>query len=111
MNESEGSGRKEMGEGRGGPRGKFARGGRGGEEAAAGGGRRPFARRRKVCLFCADKTAIIEYKDPKLLRRFITERGKIVPSRITGVCSPHQRALSAAIKRARSIALLPFLVS
>ncbi|MBF0609765.1 MAG: 30S ribosomal protein S18 [Magnetococcales bacterium] len=109
MSESEGSGRKEMGEGRG--RGKGGRGGRGGEEGMGGGGRRPFARRRKVCLFCADKGAIIDYKDPKLLRRFITERGKIVPSRITGVCSPHQRALSTAIKRARSIALLPFLVS
>ncbi|MGN7613020.1 30S ribosomal protein S18 [Magnetococcales bacterium HHB-1] len=72
--------------------------------------RRPFFRRRKVCLFCADKSLTIDYKDPKLLSRFITERGKIVPSRITGVCAPHQRQLAKAIKRARNIALLPFLV-
>ena len=73
--------------------------------------RRPFLRRRKVCLFCADKTIAIDYKDPKLLLRFITERGKMVPSRITGVCAPHQRHLSRAIKRSRNIALLPHLVS
>ncbi|MBF0615021.1 MAG: 30S ribosomal protein S18 [Magnetococcales bacterium] len=77
---------------------------------AAGGFRRPFFRRRKVCVFCADKVLQIDYKDPKLLLRFITERGKIVPSRITGVCAPHQRLLSKAIKRARNIALLPHLV-
>jgi len=77
---------------------------------AAGGFRRPFFRRRKVCVFCADKALQIDYKDPKLLLRFITERGKIVPSRITGVCAPHQRLLSKAIKRARNIALLPHLV-
>jgi small subunit ribosomal protein S18 len=84
-------------------------GGRGGE-GGGGGGRRPFFRRRKVCLFCADKLVSIDYKDPKLLSRFITERGKMVPSRITGVCAPHQRALARAIKQARQIALLPFLV-
>ncbi|MEO5371568.1 MAG: 30S ribosomal protein S18 [Magnetococcus sp. DMHC-1] len=61
-------------------------------------------------MFCADKTVRIDYKDPKLLLRFITERGKMVPSRITGVCAPHQRALAKAIKRARNLALLPFLV-
>ncbi|HIJ84396.1 MAG TPA: 30S ribosomal protein S18 [Magnetococcales bacterium] len=72
--------------------------------------RRPFFRRRKVCMFCADKAIKIDYKDPKLLLRFITERGKMVPSRITGVCAPHQRHLSKAIKRARNIALLPNLV-
>ncbi|MBF0415751.1 MAG: 30S ribosomal protein S18 [Magnetococcales bacterium] len=72
--------------------------------------RRPFFRRRKVCMFCADKAIKIDYKDPKLLLRFITERGKMVPSRITGVCAPHQRRLSKAIKRARNIALLPNLV-
>ena len=77
----------------------------------ATGFRRPFLRRRKVCLFCADKTVFIDYKDPKLLLRFITERGKMVPSRITGVCAPHQRHLSKAINRARNIALLPHLVS
>ena len=73
--------------------------------------RRPFLRRRKVCLFCADKTVTIDYKDPKLLLRFITERGKMVPSRITGVCAPHQRRLSKAIKQSRNIALLPHLVT
>ncbi|GAB0056001.1 hypothetical protein SIID45300_00300 [Candidatus Magnetaquicoccaceae bacterium FCR-1] len=77
---------------------------------AAGGFRRPFFRRRKVCVFCADKALEIDYKDPKLMLRFITERGKIVPSRITGVCAPHQRRLSKAIKRGRNIALLPHLV-
>ena len=89
-------------------------GGRNAEGASsgpsAGGGRRPFFRRRKVCLFCADKLIAIDYKNPKLLSRFVTERGKMVPSRITGVCAPHQRALSRAIKQARQIALLPFLV-
>ncbi|MBF0296923.1 MAG: 30S ribosomal protein S18 [Magnetococcales bacterium] len=78
--------------------------------AAPGGFRRPFFRRRKVCVFCADKALMIDYKDPKLLLRFITERGKIVPSRITGVCAPHQRRLSKAIKQGRNIALLPHLV-
>lgn len=81
-----------------------------GAAGAAPAARRPFVRRRKVCLFCADKTVQIDYKDPKLLKRFITERGKIVPSRITGVCASHQRGLGKAIKRARNIALLPFLV-
>ncbi|MBF0189121.1 MAG: 30S ribosomal protein S18 [Magnetococcales bacterium] len=76
----------------------------------ASGFRRPFFRRRKVCVFCADKTLTIEYKDPKLMGRFITERGKMVPSRITGICATHQRGLSKAIKRARNIALLPFVV-
>lgn len=88
-------------------------GGRGGPRPGGGmpgGFRRPFFRRRKVCLFCADKNVSIDYKDPKLLRRFITERGKMVPSRITGVCATHQRSLGKAIKRARNIALLPFLV-
>ncbi|MBF0309928.1 MAG: 30S ribosomal protein S18 [Magnetococcales bacterium] len=96
--------------GTGGPGGRPRPGGADAAGAAAGGSRRPFFRRRKVCLFCADKTQLIDYKDPKLLSRFITERGKMVPSRITGVCAPHQRALARAIKRARNIALLPFLV-
>lgn len=102
------------GRGRGGPGGRPGGGSRfgagGGGAGAAAGGRRPFMRRRKVCLFCADKSARIDYKDPKLLKRFITERGKVVPSRITGVCAPHQRSLGRAIKRARQIALLPFQV-
>lgn len=64
--------------------------------------------RRKVCRFCADKNMAINYKDPKSLRYFITERGKIIPRRISGNCAKHQRTLTHAIKRARTIALLPF---
>ncbi len=68
-------------------------------------GRRP---RRKVCAFCVDKVEQIDYKDAAKLRRFITERGKILPRRISGNCAKHQRQLTVAIKRARNIALLPF---
>lgn len=68
--------------------------------------RRPF-QRRKVCRFCADKDIVIDYKDPRVLRSFITERGKIVPRRISGNCSKHQREITEAIKRARNIALIP----
>lgn len=64
--------------------------------------------RRKVCRFCADSSLAIDYKDIKTLRFFITERGKIIPRRISGTCSKHQRSLNEAIKRARTIALLPF---
>jgi len=64
--------------------------------------------RRKVCRFCADSSIVIDYKDSKMLRYFVSERGKIVPRRISGNCAKHQRALTAAIKRARNIALLPF---
>lgn len=64
--------------------------------------------RRKVCRFCADSSLAIDYKDSKQLRYFVTERGKIIPRRISGTCATHQRALTLAIKRARSIALLPF---
>ena len=67
--------------------------------------------RRKVCRFCADKTILIDYKNAKTLRHFISERGKIIPRRISGTCSKHQRALSQAIKRARTIALLPYVGS
>ena len=67
--------------------------------------------RRKVCRFCADTSLVIDYKDPKGLKYFITERGKIIPRRISGSCAKHQRALTMAIKRARSIALLPFVGS
>lgn len=75
-----------------------------------GGGfkKKKFFRRRKVCPFCAEKGLGIDYKDCGVLARFITERGKIVPRRISGTCSKHQRQLSLAIKRARVIALLPF---
>lgn len=64
--------------------------------------------RRKVCQFCADKVVSIDYKDVPKLRKFITERGKILPRRISGTCAKHQRTLTEAIKRSRNIALLPF---
>jgi small subunit ribosomal protein S18 len=64
--------------------------------------------RRKVCRFCADSSLVIDYKDAKSLRHFTTERGKIIPRRISGTCAKHQRTLALAIKRARIIALLPF---
>jgi len=73
-----------------------------------GGGGRKFFRRKKVCKFCVEKIDDINYKDVRLLGQFVAERGKIVPRRLTGVCTPHQRRLTAAIKRARNIALLPF---
>ena len=64
--------------------------------------------RRRVCRFCTDKELVIDYKDPKTLRNFVTERGKIIPKRIFGTCASHQRQLSEAIKRARHLALLPY---
>jgi len=67
--------------------------------------------RRKVCRFCTDSNLKINYKDPGSLRHFISEKGKIIPRRITGNCAYHQRELTVAIKRARAIALLPFVVS
>lgn len=67
-----------------------------------------FFQRRKVCIFCADKIPQLDYKDVQLLRGYLTERGKIVPRRISGNCSRHQRELGTAIKRARNIALLAF---
>ena len=83
-----------------GPRGA---GGPGGRE-----GGRKFFRRKKVCKFCVEKIEAISYKDVRLLAQFVAESGKIVPRRLTGVCTPHQRRLSTAIKQARNIALLPF---
>jgi len=71
------------------------------------GGRRPH---RKVCSFCVDKIEYIDYKDTNHLRRYINERGKILPRRMTGNCAKHQRQLSEAIKRARAIALMPYTV-
>jgi small subunit ribosomal protein S18 len=65
-------------------------------------------RRPKVCHFCVDKVTNIDYKEPEKLRRYITDRGKIVPRRVTGTCAKHQRQLTRAIKRARFLALLPF---
>jgi small subunit ribosomal protein S18 len=84
-----------------------AEGGRG----FGGGGRRPFFRRRKSCPFSAPNAPKIDYKDIKLLQRFLSERGKIVPSRITAVSTKKQRELAQAIKRARYLALLPYLIS
>lgn len=73
-------------------------------------GRRDRKKRKKVCSFCVDKIERIDYKDAARLRRFLTERGKILPRRITGNCARHQRQLTRAIKRARIVALLPFVV-
>lgn len=67
-----------------------------------------FFHRRKVCRFCADSKLEIDYKDQGMLKYFITERGKIIPRRISGTCARHQRVLAQAIKRARKIALLPY---
>jgi small subunit ribosomal protein S18 len=72
--------------------------------------RRPFHRRRKTCPFSSDSAPAIDYKDVKLLQRFTSERGKIVPSRITAVSAKKQRALAQAIKRARFLGLIPYLV-
>ncbi|HST11019.1 MAG TPA: 30S ribosomal protein S18 [Terriglobales bacterium] len=71
-------------------------------------GGRKYFRRKKVCKFCVEKIESINYKDVRLLAQFVAESGKIVPRRLTGVCTPHQRRLSSAIKIARNIALLPF---
>ncbi len=76
----------------------------------AGPQRRPFFRRRKSCPFSSDGAPQIDYKDTKLLQRFISERGKIVPSRITAVSAKKQRELAKAIKRARFLALLPYVI-
>ena len=70
--------------------------------------RRRGGRRRRVCRFCVDSTIKIDYKDPQGIRYFITERGKIVPRRISGNCAKHQRQVCLAVKRARNIALMPF---
>ena len=74
------------------------------------GGRRGFFRRRRVCKFCVEKIDYINYKDVRLIAPFIPERGKIQPRRISGVCATHQRPLQRAIKRARVLALLPFVL-
>ena len=81
-------------------------GGKGGRQTT----RRPFFRRRKTCPFSSDRSPKIDYKDVKLLSRYLSERGKIVPSRITAVSAKKQRELARAIKRARNLALLPFVV-
>ena len=82
----------------------------GGGGGGGGGGRRPFFRRRKTCPFSGSGAPTIDYKDVKLMQRFVSERGKIVPSRITAVSTKKQRELARAIKRARHLALLPYLI-
>jgi len=79
----------------------------GGDKAIAT-GKKQYFRRKKVCRFCVDRVDDINYKDARLLMSFISERGKITPRRISGVCTPHQKRLSEAIKQARNIALVPF---
>lgn len=78
----------------------------GGDKAMAT--KKQYFRRKKVCRFCVEKIDDINYKDVKMLNNFISERGKITPRRISGVCAPHQRRLSEAMKQARNIALIPF---
>lgn len=82
--------------------------GPGGPRSGGPGGRGKFFRRKKVCKFCTEKIDAIPYRDVRLLQGFVAERGKIVPRRLTGVCTTHQRRLTRAIKQARNIALLPF---
>jgi small subunit ribosomal protein S18 len=101
-----------MGGGMGGRDGGMG-GGRGGDGPGMGGEGDPFGLRRrggkrKVCRFCADSEVAIDYKDANQLKYFISDRGKIVPRRISGNCALHQRAITTAIKRARNIALMPF---
>jgi small subunit ribosomal protein S18 len=83
-------------------------GGPGGRPGGGPGGRGKFFRRKKVCKFCTEKIDAIPYRDVRLLQGFVAERGKIVPRRLTGVCTTHQRRLTRAIKQALNIALLPF---
>ena len=73
-----------------------------------GPGKKQYFRRKKVCRFCVEKIDDINYKDVRVIDKFVGDRGRIIPRRISGVCSPHQRQLSDAIKKARNIALLPF---
>lgn len=87
---------------------RYPRGGTAGTTSATNTKRKRVFHRRKVCRFCADSTIVIDYKDSKMLRYFITERGKIIPRRISGTCAKHQRVLTRAIKQARTIALLPY---
>jgi small subunit ribosomal protein S18 len=92
------------------PRPQGARPPRTGPGGGPGGprGERKYFRRKKVCKFCTEKIDAIDYKDYRLLGQFVAESGRIVPRRLSGVCTPHQRRLSKAIKQARNIALLPF---
>src|SRR5580698_7193056 len=104
----EGGGGQGPGGGHGGPR---REGGPGGGPGGPGGrprGKRQYFRKKKVCKFCVEKMDFVDYKRADILSQFVQERGKILPRRMTGVCSRHQRWLGVAIKRARNIALLPF---
>jgi len=91
-----------------GPRSSGPRQGGGRPGGTGRDGGRKFFRRKKVCKFCTEKIDSINYKDVRLLSGFVAESGKIVPRRLTGVCTPHQRRVTEAIKQARNIALLPF---
>ena len=102
--------RSPMGGGGGGAGGSGGGSGGGMGGGGGGGGRRPFFRRRKSCPFSGPTAPKIDYKDVKLLQRFVSERGKIVPSRITAVSAKKQRELAQAIKRARFLGLLPYIV-
>ena len=88
-----------------------SRGGRPDRSRAENGARRRFVSRPKVCQFCADGIREPDYKDQRRLQRLVSDRGKIVPSRRSGTCASHQRSLTIAIKRARHLAILPFLTS
>ena len=92
----------------GGPGGGRREGGPGGGPGGPRRGKRQYFRKKKVCKFCVEKMDFIDYKRADILAQFVQERGKILPRRMTGVCSRHQRWLGVAIKRARNIALLPF---
>lgn len=96
------------------PAGRGGRGGKGGDrdgkKPGPGGARKRGFTRRKVCRFCADKTLQIDYKDPQLLKYFITDRGKIIPRRISGNCAKHQRKVALSVRRSRMIALMPYTV-
>src|ERR1700679_1386757 len=81
----------------------------GGDKANAG--KKQYFRRKKMCRFCVEKIDDINYKDTRMLNAFMSERGKITPRRISGVCAPHQRRLAESIKQARNIALMPFSTS
>src|SRR5271163_2136372 len=96
------------GGGHGGPRRDAGPGGPGGGPGGPRRGKRQYFRKKKVCKFCVEKMDLIDYKRADILSQFVQERGKILPRRMTGVCSRHQRWLGVAIKRARNIALLPF---
>ena len=104
------SGRTGTGAGRGRGRGPASGRGRGKMSGPRRGRRKKplYALRKKVCRFCSEKRAVIDYKDTGRLQKYMTEKGKIIPSRISGNCAKHQRQLARAIKRARSISLLPY---